>query len=302
MNSKSTNQKTQEKSNFCDNSTVFLNDKFVAYKNAFVHIEDRGFQFGDGIYEVVLFENNKLIDFDNHIKRLFRSAGELNLKIEKTAKDFEDIFLKLFAKNKLTSGYVYLQITRGTHSRIQTFPKNCQTTINAIVRPLKIIDQKTWKSGFKVITHEDIRWKRCDIKSIALLASTMMREKAEDQNACEAVLIRDGFVTEGSFSNVFIVNDKNQLITREAGNYILQGITRNRVISLAKENGIEIIEEKFNKEDLLNAKEVFLTSSTLKIRPVSQIDDHKIGDNKIGEITKKLHELYENYLTSHQNN
>jgi len=274
---------------------VFLNDEFLAYDKAFIHIEDRGFQLADGVYEVILYQNNKLVDFDEHIERLFRSAKEINLKINKSKIEFKEIFLKLFAENNLDSGYIYLQVTRGKHPRIQTQPKDYNPTINAIANPLKIIDQKDLENGFKAITHDDIRWKRCNIKSIALLPSTLLKEKAENENAIEAILTRDGFVTEGSFCNVFIVNDKKQLITRPADNYILEGITRNRVIDLAKKNNIEVIEKKFTKEELLKAKEVFLTSSTLKIRPISKIDDNVISNGKAGEIAQKLIELYNNY-------
>lgn len=275
--------------------TVFLNDKFVPYKEAFVHIEDRGFQLADGVYEVILFQNNKLIDFKPHMDRLYRSAGELDLKIDKKREEFEKIFLKLFKNNNLDFGSIYVQVTRGSHPRIPSFPKKYHATINAISRSEIKLQENDIKNGFKAITHDDIRWKRCDIKSVSLLASTMLNEKAKNSGAAEAILIRDGFVTEGSFSNVFIINNQNQLITRPPSNYILQGITRNKVLDLAKNNTIEVIEEKFTKEDLLNAKEVFLTSSTLKIRPITQIDDNIIGSGKEGDITQKIRSLYENF-------
>ncbi len=275
--------------------TIFLNDQFLPYEKAFIHIEDRGFQFGDGIYEVILFENNQLIDFDNHIKRLFRSLNEINLKIEKTPQDLKGIFLKLFDENNLTSGSVYVQITRGTNPRNYNFPKNYQPTINAIVNPLNIISQNDPNKGFKAITHEDIRWKRCDIKSVALLANTMLKEKATNQDACEVILVRDNFVTEGSFSSVFIVNDRNQLITRQPDDYILKGVTRDRIIDLAQKSGIEVIENKFTIEEFFKVKEVFLTSSVLKIRPINQVNDKVIGNGKVGDITKQLMSLYANY-------
>ncbi len=280
-----------------NSKTIFLNDKFLPYEQAFVHIEDRGFQLGDGIYEVILFVNNKLIDFNDHIERLFRSAKEISLKIDKTIQDFKDISLELFQKNNLNSGSIYIQVTRGKNPRNQNFPKNYTTTINAVVSPLKEVNQESLINGSKAITHDDIRWGRCDIKSICLLAGTMIKNKATNQNAAEAILIKDGFITEGSFSNVFIVNNKNQIITREASNQILKGITRTRIISLAKQNNFEVIESRFNKKELLNAKEVFVTSSTLKIRPINQIDDKIIGNGKTGVISKKLIELYDSYCT-----
>lgn len=280
-------------------SVVFLNDQFLDHDKAFINIGDRGFQFGDGIYEVILFENNKLIDFDDHIKRLFTSAAKIDLKIDKTAKEFQKIFLELFAKNNLKSGSVYLQITRGASPmRIQDFPDNYQITINAIANKTKDIAQADLENGMKAITAQDIRWNRCDIKSISLLGATMLKEKAKKAQSVEAILLKDGFVTEGSFSNVFIVNNNNQIITRNADEKILEGITRNRIIILAKENNLEIIERKFDESELLNANEVFLTSSTLKIRPISKINNQIIGSGQSGEVSKKLIKIYNNYCLS----
>lgn len=278
--------------------TVFLNDQYVPYDQALVHIEDRGFQLGDGIYEVVLFENGKFIDFYQHIDRLFRSAWAISLKIDKRPEEFHEIALKLFKENNLNSGWFYLQVTRGTCPRRPDFPFECKITINALANPLKTFDPTSYENGIKAITHDDIRWSRCDIKSICLLAQNMIRSRATADGADEAILIRDGFVTEGSYSNIFIVNKKDQLVTRMADNFILKGITRDRILILARENGIEVIEGEIKKEDLFKAKEVFATSSTLKIRPISEIDGQKIGNGKIGEISKNLLHIYNNFVNS----
>ena len=278
------------------NRISFLNDKFLPHDQAYVHIEDRGFQLADGIYEVILFNNKKLIDADLHLERLNRSASELELRFNKSNQELKEIILELFKRNDLDDGFVYLQITRGASPRNQAFPENYNATIVATVSPSKEVKEEDLEKGFSAITYPDIRWGRCDIKSISLLAGTLAKQKATTENATEAILIKDNFVTEGSFSNVFIIDSFNKLITRNIDNNILSGITRNRVISLAKEHDIKVEERKFSKEELLAANEVFVTSSTLLIRPISKIDNRVIGDGKCRTITKKLIELYKDFI------
>jgi len=274
----------------------FVNGKFLPHSQCFVHIEDRGFQLADGVYEVILLKNNKLIDIDWHLQRLFRSLTELEIKFEQNKTYLEQIILELFAKNNLTDGSVYLQITRGATNRQQIFPTNISPTITATVSPLKIINQQDLENGLSAQTHQDIRWQRCDIKSTSLLASCWIRQKAVSAGDDDTILIRDGFVTEATFANVFIVDKNGTLITRNADNFILQGITRNRLIELAKNNGIAVLEKKFTVEELLQAREVFLSSTTLLVRPVSKVDRQIIGNGKAGEISKKLSDLYNNFI------
>jgi len=274
----------------------FVNGKFLPHSQCFVHIEDRGFQLADGVYEVILLKNNKLIDIDWHLQRLFHSLAELEIKFEQNKTYLEQIILELFAKNNLTDGSVYLQITRGATNRQQIFPTNISPTITATVSPLKIINQQDLENGLSVQTHQDIRWQRCDIKSTSLLASCWIRQKAVSAGDDDTILIRDGFVTEATFANVFIVDKNGTLITRNADNFILQGITRNRLIELAKNNGIAVLEKKFSVEELLQASEVFLSSTTLLVRPVSKVDGQIISNGKTGEISKKLSGLYNNFI------
>ena len=272
----------------------FINGEFLPHSQCFVHIEDRGFQFADGVYEVILLKNNKLIDCEGHLQRLFRSLAELEIKFSQTKEQLKTIILELFAKNNLCDGSIYLQITRGMASRQQMLPNNCTPTITATVSPLKNINQ----NSLNVITHQDFRWQRCDIKSISLLASSWIRQKAFDAGADDAILVRDGFVTEATFANVFIVDRQNNLITRNADNFTLCGITRNRLIDLAKKNGIVVLEQKFTAQEMLEAKEVFLSSTTLLIRPISRIDRHIVGTGGIGEISQKLLDLYKNFINN----
>lgn len=276
----------------------FINGSFLPHSQCLVSIEDRGFQFADGVYEVVLFHNNKLVDLEWHLDRLFRSMRELEIKLDKTRKELAELFLSLFEKNHLSDGSIYLQITRGSSPRNQAFPQGCAATIVAVVSPSKLLTIQELSNGFTAITHPDIRWGRCDIKSVALLAGVLARQKAESLGASEAILIKDGYVTEGSFSNVFIVDDFGNLVTREADNNILCGITRNRIIALAQANKIPLIERKFSRGELLGAKEVFTSSSTLIIRPIVKIDGETVGNGKVGEVTKNLIDCYYNFLNS----
>lgn len=273
----------------------YLNGEFLNHKDCFVHIEDRGFQFADGVYEVVLFHNGKLIDSDAHIERLFSSLNEIKIDHDFSKEQIENIMIDLFAKNHLTQGSCYIQISRGTHNRVQNCPKGIKPTICATINPKKQISEEEFQKGFTVITHDDIRWHRCDIKSVSLIAPTLTNQKAKDLGFNDAIFIRDGIVTEATFANVFIVDEKNKLITKNADNLILQGITRNRIIKLAKNAGIEVEERSFTKEELLNAKEIFLTSSTLIVRPVVKVDNAKISA-KVGPISSKLRDLYINFI------
>lgn len=273
----------------------YLNGQFLPHEKCLVHIEDRGFQFADGIYEVILFYQKKLIDGTWHLERLFRSLNEINLKISLSKEEINQIILDLFAKNNLTAGSVYLQITRGTAPRMQGLPAPYQPTISMTVSPLKNFGEEKLATA---ITHEDFRWGRCDIKSVGLLASSIARQKAVDSGFDDAILIRDDYVTEMTFANVFIVNNHNQIVTRKPDNYILNGITRRRIIELAKENNIAVIERLILKEELFFAKEVFSTSTVLTVRPIVKVDDQIIGNGKIGEVTKILMNSYNQFLES----
>ena len=269
----------------------YLNGKFLPHNQCLIHIEDRGFQFGDGVYEVTLFKNGELIDGDLHLQRLLRSLEKMKINHDLEEEELLQIELELFRQNNLDEGTCYLNVTRGNHTRVQNFPKDIHPTINITVAPRKKISPEEFNRGFSVITHEDIRWHRCDIKTNLLLPSSMINQKAKDLGFNDAIFIRDNFITEASFSNVFIVDQNDKLITRDADNFILCGVTRNRLIDLAKSYNIRVEERKFTKEELFEAKEVFLTSSSLLIRPVVKIDDVIISDSP-GEITRLLLDSY----------
>jgi len=259
----------------------FLNGKFLPHEKCLIHIEDRGFQFADGIYEVTYFKNSKLIDGVNHINRLFRNLKEINIDHQFSLEYLIDLQVQLFKKNKLTEGFCYLQITRGKTNRQTNIPKGLTPTISATVSPPKIFTLEQFTNGIKVITHDDIRWLRCDIKSVNLIAPSLVNQKAKDQDCDDAIFIRDKVITEATFANVFMVDENDCLITHPADNFILNGITRNRIIAIAKANNIKVEEKKFSLDQLLKAKEVFLTSTTFAVRPVSQINGEKLASFNI---------------------
>lgn len=273
------------------NRISYLNGKFLPHENCLVPIEDRALQFGDGVYEVILFKNNKLIDDAFHIERLFRSLNEVKIIHNFTKEFLQDLAKNLFEKNNLTEGSIYLQISRGVMNRIQNCPTGFEPTIIATVSPLKNFTQAEFEQGISVITSEDIRWHRVDIKSLNLLPAVLTNQKAKDLNFNDAIFVRNNFITEATFANAFIVDKNDNLITRNADNFILCGITRNRIIELAKKRNIKVEERKFSIDELTNAKEVFLTSSTLIVRAVVKVDEIIIG-NKAGEISTLLRNDY----------
>lgn len=277
----------------------FLNGKFLPHEECLVHIEDRGFQFADGAYEVTLFENDKLVDGDAHIQRFFRSLNEMKIPHNFSAEFLRKMQLDLFAKNNLSEGTCYIQITRGFANRIPYFPKDLEATISATVSPRKRMTKEEFERGFSFITHDDIRWKRCDIKSVALFPSSMVNQDAKNQGFDDAIFVRDGFVTEGTFANIFIVDKNDVLITRAPDNFILQGITRNRLIELAKAKGLKVAERNFTIDEMLAANEVFLTSSSLLVRPAREINGKAIGgDGKNRKIANILSQAYNDFISN----
>ncbi len=274
----------------------YLNGEFLPHENCLVHIEDRGFQFADGVYEVTLFKNGKLIDGEPHLERLFRSLREMKIEHNFKKEDLHKMQIELFAKNQMSEGICYLQITRGATNRVPFFPKNLTPTISATVALGKKLTDEEFEKGVSVMTHEDIRWKRCDIKSIALFASSFLNQKAKDLGFDDMIFVRDGVVTEGSFANAFIVDAAGTLVTKGADNLILCGITRNRLIEFAKAAGIKVEERDFGVAELMAAQEVFLTSSSLILRPVTKVDGKVVGTGKAGKVARVLSEAYKNFI------
>ena len=270
---------------------AYINNKFINFRNAKIHVEDRGLQFADSVYEVIAVLNSNLIDLDFHLKRLRYSLKELDIKYKFNQKDLKKIFLNLLDKNKTSNGIIYLQITRGVQYREHKYENKLIPTLIIYTRNKKFnLPGKNFK-GVNTITHEDLRWKRRDIKTVNLLPNIIAANKAKKMKAYEAILLQNGKITEGTSSNIWIIK-KNNLITHPDNTDILKGVTRTSILKIIKKTSLKLVEKSFTHKQLLEADEVFLTSSGSFITPILKIDKKKINNGKIGNITLKLAEMY----------
>jgi len=270
---------------------VFLNGEYLPENEAKVSVFDRGFLFGDGVYEVVPVVNSVVLDKSPFLERFERSLSEIELEWPISKDEFLVMIDELIKRNGLKEGGVYMQVTRGVAPREFFYPKNTPTTVFAFTFSKNVIDNPKAKEGIKVVTVEDIRWKRRDIKSIALLAQCIAKEKAHKAGAFEGWMVEDGFITEGTSSSAYIVKD-GKIITRPLSNSILPGIRRKLLIELANEHNIEIQERLFTPQEAYEADEAFMSSATTFVLPIVEIDGNKIGDGKPGEIFKKMRKMY----------
>ena len=270
---------------------AFVNSKFIEFDKANVHIEDRGLQFADSVYEVIAILNKNFVDLNYHLKRLKYSLKELkiNYKIDKIF--LTKIFRKLIKENSINNGIIYLQITRGVQEREHVYTKIIKPSIIVYARNKKFNLPGKNFIGVNAITYEDLRWKRRDIKTVNLLPNIIAANKAKEMNAYEAILMQNGKVTEGTSSNIWIIK-KNNLITHPANSEILKGVTRSSLLKIIKKTSLKLIEKSFSHKQLFDADEVFLTSSGSFITPILKIDKKKINNGKIGNITLKLAEMY----------
>ena len=270
---------------------AYLNSKYINFNQAKIHIEDRGLQFSDSVYEVVPFYNKKLIDFNFHIKRLKYSLKELQIKYIVKEDKLKKIFNKIISLNKIRNGIVYLQITRGVQPRDHDYRNNLipNLIIYTINRKLNLPNSNF--KGVKAITYKDLRWKRRDIKTVSLLANVLAKKEAVRKKAYEAILIDNGKITEATASNVWIVKN-NKLITHPSNTDILKGITRETVKKLIKKNKLNLKETSFTKKELYNADEVFITSASSFVTPIIKVDSKLVNKGKIGRITLQLATLY----------
>ena len=266
---------------------AFINNKYVNFKDAKIHIEDRGFQFSDSVYEVIKVINSKLLDIDFHIRRLKYSTKELNFNFKVNQSSLTKIFINLVIKNKLINGIIYLQITRGIQPRAHAYKKGLKPNIIIYTAKKKYnLPNKNYK-GFKAITYPDIRWGRPDIKTTSLLANILAATEANKKDAYEAILVKGNKVTEAAHSNVWMIKSSN-IITHPANKEILKGVTRTILINTINSLNLQFIEKEFTLNDLLKSDEVFITSASSLVTPITQIDKIKINKGKVGEITKSL--------------
>ena len=271
---------------------TYIDGKYLNYEDSKIHVNDRGYHFGDSVYEVIVFNKNIFYDFDGHIQRLFKSLTSLEIKFSLSSSSLKIIINNLIRLNKANIGSVYIQVSRGVAERNHSFHGlNIKPILTIIVSKKSNIENNL--NGVKAITLNDNRWSRPDIKTTQLLPNVLAKTLANKNNAYESIFIDDeGFVTEGSSSNIWVLNKENQLITRNLDGKILSGITRNSISLFAKKNNITVVEKKFTQIELYNAKEVFLTSASSFIMPIVKIDDQNINQGLVGNISLELRKLY----------
>ena len=273
------------------NRIVYVNGEYVPEAEAKVSVFDRGFLFADGVYEVTPVVNGKLVDYDPHMERLDRSLKELKMAWPCNIVEMTAMHNELIKRNNLDEGIIYMQVTRGVADRMFNFPKDIISSLVAFPQVMKLVDNPNARTGVKVVTTPDIRWLRRDIKSIMLLAPVLGKEEAYQKGAAEAWMVEDGYVTEGTSSNAYIViGDK--IITRPLSNRILAGCTRRALFRLAKEHNVQIEERLFTPEEAYGADEAFLSSASQFVMPITEIDGHRIGGGQPGPVVRKLREIF----------
>lgn len=274
---------------------AYVNGRYLPHANACVHIEDRGLQFADSVYEVCAVLDGKLIDEEGHSARLGRSLAALNMPMPMNASALGIVMRELVRRNRVHNGLVYLQVTRGAYRRDHLMPQNPRLSLMITARGIDVAAVEMRRAqGIAVITLPDLRWGRCDIKTTGLLANAMAKTEARKRGAFEAWLVdRDGMITEGSSTNAWIVSSDGVLLTRHLSRNILAGVTRAGVLTALKsETGIRFEERSFSVEQALAAREAFITSASGGVLPVVSIDGKKIGTGVPGKVAQKVHRLY----------
>ncbi|MGW7848418.1 D-amino-acid transaminase [Staphylococcus xylosus] len=277
---------------------VLINEKLVDEQDANVPYNDRGYVFGDGIYEYIRVYDNNVFTAKEHFERLLRSATEIGLELKYNVDELTELVQELLSTNGIVNGGVYIQVTRGAAPRDHAFPTpsveaNIMAFTKSYDRPYKLLEE-----GINAITTEDIRWLRCDIKSLNLLGNVLAKEYATKYNAQEAIQHRGDIVTEGSSSNVYAIKN-GEIYTHPVNNYILNGITRMVIKSVAEEKDIPFNEEVFTLDFLKNADEIIVSSTSIEVMPVVKLNGENVGDGEVGSITKSLQEGFNRYIDTH---
>jgi len=276
---------------------AYVNGRYVPHERATVHIEDRGYQFADGIYEVVPVAAGRLVDEAPHLDRLERSLSELRIAMPMTRRALELVSHELLRRNGLSSGLLYIQVTRGVAPRNHAFPAHVRPALVMTTKNIDFSRQSKFDDGVGVVTTPDLRWARRDIKTINLLPNCLAKQTAVEAGTYEAFQVDDsGNVTEGTSSNAWIVDQDGMLVTRNLSNDILHGVTRRTVLAIASEEGVEFEERQFTVAEALAANEAFVTSATSFVTPVIRIDGKPVGDGLPGPLTKRLLAWYRDYV------
>ncbi|BAQ11800.1 D-alanine aminotransferase [Bacillus sp. OxB-1] len=278
-------------------TVYFVDGQFVEKEHVSISVDDRGYYFGDGVYEVIKVYDGDLYTGEEHIARLFESAAKIKLTIPYSEAQLIEMAKQLVVSNSISVGHVYMQVTRGVAPRVHQFPNPAAAPMLTAYALDGARPTEEMQKGVKVKSVEDFRWLRCDIKSLNLLANVMAKQEAVESGCKEAVFVRDGYVTEGASTNMFGVRD-GVLYTHPANNFILNGITRQVVLRLSRELGVAVREEPFTLEAALVMDELFMTSTTLEVMPIIQLDDKMIGSGRPGEITLQLQKAFASQIST----
>jgi len=272
--------------------TVYVNGDYVPEAEARISVFDRGFLFADGVYEVTSVLDGKLVDLPGHLHRLHRSLGELDMASPADDATLEGIHRELMARNGLTEGMIYLQVTRGAADRDFAYPAEATPSLVMFTQAKPLADAPSARRGIRVMSVPDIRWARRDIKTVQLLAPSMCKMMARRAGADDAWMVEDGHVTEGTSNNAYIVTGDGTIVTRDLSNAILHGITRAAVLSYAREAQMRVEERPFTIDEAKGASEAFVTAASAFVTPVVEIDGAPIGDGAPGPVTRRLREIY----------
>lgn len=271
---------------------AFLNGDYMPLEECKVSPLDRGFIFGDGIYELLPVYKKKPFYLQQHLTRLERSMNEIRIDNPNPRSEWEKIIQTLILNSNEENLAIYVQVTRGVAPRDHVFPKETDATVFAMANVLAPVPQDILQNGVAVITSEDLRWQRCDIKVISLLANILSRQDALQASAAEAIMVRDGYALEGAASNLFVVRD-GKVFTHPKDNLILPGITRDFILELLDEQGIHYAEQPISKEWLYSSDEIWITSSAKEVLAVTKIDGDQVGKGVPGEVWKNTHALFQ---------
>jgi len=273
---------------------VYLNGEFLAADKAKVSVFDRGFLLGDGVYEVIPVYDGHSFQLDGHLERLQASLDGVRMSNPHSNEQWKSLIKRLVELNGGGNQSLYLQVTRGVAPRDHVFPEGVTPTAFAMSNPLQAVSKKYKQEGVAAITLPDIRWQNCNIKAITLLPNSLLKQQAQDAGAVEALLIRDGYLTEGAASNAYVVLD-GTIFTAPKDEKVLPGITREVVIALAKKASIPLIEEAVSEAQLLQADEVWMSSSTKEVLAITRLDGEKVGTGAPGPVWQKIDALYQDY-------
>ncbi|MGH6988316.1 MAG: D-amino-acid transaminase [Stellaceae bacterium] len=276
---------------------AYVNGRYLPHRFARVHIEDRGFQFADAVYEVIAIAGGRFVDEARHLERLKRSLGEVGIAPPMSEAALRLVLRETVRRNGVADGIVYLQVTRGAARRDFAFPKAVRPSLVVTARHQKIMDPARTRRGISVIMLPDQRWRRPDIKSVALLPNVMAKQRAAEAGAGEAWQVdTDGNITEGTSSNAWIVTAEGELVTRQADTNILNGVTRRGLVDILAREGVRLVERSFSVAEAKAAREAFITSATNGVMPVVVIDGTPVGAGRPGPVSLKLAAAYRDFM------